>query len=199
MLNTFRHWRLALPLAFLFACASAQGQLKPPESSSSKGDLGTGLGAKRAPKPAAAEKKPAPETKPQTLDDVVQEIANCVLAGLPADWKLAQIEVIEVGRDSRQREFEAKYSYSGIDGKGAVFTPCDLREPARNVYKLNEALAPDKRNWSKATLVLSKEGKFELQYDYTKPDGDAGAPKPDATPPPKPAAAPDPNYDPTKK
>jgi hypothetical protein len=198
MLNTSRHWRLALPLALLFACASAQGQLKPP-SSSSKGDLGTGLGAKRAPKPAAAEKKPAPEAKPQTMDDVVQEIANCVLAGLPADWKLAQIEVIEVGRDSRQREFEAKYSYSGSDGKGAPFTPCDLREPARNVYKLNEALAPEKRNWSKATLVLSKEGKFELQYDYPKPDGDAVAPKQDAVRPAKPATAPDPNYDPTKK
>lgn len=189
-------WRLALPLAFLLACASAQAQLKPP-SGTSKGDVGTGLGAKRAPK--AAEAKPAPETKPQSLDDVVQEIANCVLAGLPADWKLAQIEVIEVGRDTRQREFEAKYSYSGSDGKGAVFTPCDLREPARNVYKLNEALAPDKRNWTKATLMLSREGKFELQYDYPKADGDGGSPRRDAGPAAKPAATPDPNYDPTKK
>jgi hypothetical protein len=199
MLKSTLFRRLALPLAFLLACASAQAQLKPPSSTTPKGDLGSGLGGKRAPKPAAAENKPAPETKPQTLDDVVQEIANCILAGLPAGWKLAQIEVIEVGRDAKQREFEAKYSYSGSDGKGAVFTPCDLREPARNVYKLNEALEPDKRNWTKATLVLSSEGKFELQYDYAKADSESGAPKRDAGATGKPTGAPDPNYDPTKK
>lgn len=194
---TFR-WRLALPLALLLACLNAQAQLKPPSSTPSKGDLGTGLGAKRTPKPAAAATKPAPEAKPQTMDDVVQDIANCVLAGLPAGWKLAQVEVIEVGRGAKQREFEAKYSYSGSDGKGATFTPCDLREPARNVYKLNEALAPDKRNWTKATLMLSSEGKFELQYDYPKAEGESGAARQDAAPAAKPAA-PDPTYDPTKK
>ncbi|MBS0337263.1 MAG: hypothetical protein JSS40_10715 [Proteobacteria bacterium] len=133
---------------------------------------------------------------------MVQEIANCVLAGLPPDWQLAQIEVTELSRDGKQREFEAKYLYTGKDGKGAAFTPCNLREPALNVYKLNAAMAPEKRNWIKATLVLSREGKFELQYDYQKKEGDAPAAssaQPAATPAQSPAPAPDPNYDPTKK
>ena len=96
----------------------------------------------------------------------------------------------EIGRDDRKREFEAKYSYAGKDGKNAAFTPCDPREPAQNVYKLNGVLEADKRNWIRATLFLSNEGKFELQYDYPKKEGEA-----DVTP----AAKPDPNYDPTKK
>ena len=50
------------------------------------------------------------------------------------------------------------------------------KEPALNVYKLNGALDPDKRNWIRATLVFSKDGKFELQYDYAPAkDGDKGA------------------------
>jgi hypothetical protein len=197
MPNRTRFPLSALSLAFLLACGTAHAQLKPP----TKSPLGGGLGSQRVPKPPAEPKAASP-------DEVVQNIANCVLAGLPPDWQLAQIEVTELSRDGKQREFEAKYLYTGKDGKGAGFTPCDLREPALNVYKLNAALDPEKRNWIKATLVLSREGKFELQYDYAKKDGDAqatpaptSAPAPASTPAqaPSPAPTPDPNYDPTRK
>lgn len=99
------------------------------------------------------------------------------MAGLPPDWTLAQVEVTELGRSDKQREFEATYSYKDGAGKAAPFVPCDPREPALNVYKLNGALAPAKRNWTRATLVLSKEGKFELQYDYTTRDAAKDAAK----------------------
>jgi cysteine desulfurase/selenocysteine lyase len=56
-------------------------------------------------------------------------------------------------------------------------------ERALNVYKLNAALEPAKRNWTRATLVLSKEGKFELQYDYAAKEADK-----DAKPAPAPEA-----------
>ena len=105
-----------------------------------------------------------------SAEEVVQEIANCVLGGLPPGWTLAQIEVREVGRNDKQRDFEAIYSYLDGAGKAAIFEPCDPREPALNVYKLNGALDPAKRDWIRATLVLSNEGKFELQYDYTAAD-----------------------------
>lgn len=169
----------ALPVAFMLACGGAHAQLKAPAKSQPKAPLGSGLSA-----PAAAA-EPAAEVKAPTADEVVQEIANCVLAGLPADWTLAQIDVIELARDGKQREFEAKYLFTGADGVGKPFAPCDLREPAMNVYKLNGALPPEKRNWIKATLVFSKEGKFELQYDYAKED----EAKPAETPAEKPAAA----------
>ena len=174
---------VALPVALLLACGAAHAQFKPPSKSQPRSPLGSGLGAQTTPKPPAEAKEP-------TTDTVVQDIANCVLAGLPPDWQLAQIEVTEIGRDGKQREFEAKYLYIGKDGKGTAFVPCDLREPALNVYKLNGALALDKRDWSKATLMLSKEGKFELQYDYPKTDADKD---------PAPAAAPETKQDPAKK
>lgn len=159
---------LALPLALALACGPAYAQLKPPAKSQPKAPLGSGLGTQSAPKPPAEEKAPSGDT-------IVQDIANCMLAGLPPNWKIAQVEVTEIGRDGKQREFEAKYAYVGADDKPVLYTPCDLREPALNVYKLNAALAPEKRNWIKATLVLSSEGKFELQYDYARQEGEAGA------------------------
>lgn len=200
MNKRLRTWSLALPLALLFAAGAAEAQLKAPTTTSPSkegmgGGLGSGLGAPAqpvtpapaaAPAPSApAASSPAPAAaapeKGQTGDEVVQEIANCVLAGLPADWKLAQVEVREIGRSDNQREFEAFYSFKDSAGKSATFTPCDQREPALNVYKLNGALEPAKRNWVRATLVLSSEGKFELSYDYLGKEGD----KPEA----KPAAA----------
>lgn len=182
---------LAFPIALVLGAGAAQAQLKapaktPPKEGQGSG-LGSGLGAHSAPPagpvsaPAAAAAAPAGE-KAKTADEVVQDIADCVLGSLPANWKLAQIEVREIGRTDKQREFEAFYTYQDSTGKAATFVPCDPREPALNVYKLNGALEPAKRNWKRATLVMSKEGKFEVQYDYT--DQDAGK---DA----KPAAAPD--------
>lgn len=189
MLNRTRLFLSALSATSLIAFGHAEAQLKEPSKSQSKGSLGSGLGSKSAAKPAAKPAAPA-ESKAQTPDEVVQEIANCVLAGLPQGWQVARVEVIEIGRDDRKREFEAKYSYSGKDGKSAVFAPCDPREPAQSVYKLNGVLEADKRNWTRATLLLTNEGKFELQYDYPKKEGEPGA---------APASKPDPNYDPTKK
>jgi hypothetical protein len=39
---------------------------------------------------------------------------------------------------------------------------------AQNVYKLNDFLEPDKRQWKVATLTFTSEGKFEIKYDYAK-------------------------------
>ncbi len=121
---------------------------------------------------------------------MVQDIANCLLETLPKDWKIARIEVIELSRDGKEREFEAKYFYAGADGKDKSFTPCDVREPAVNVYRLNRALEPAKRQWKKATLLLSSEGKFDLKYDYDKADPDQTAETPAKKATEKPAAKP---------
>lgn len=164
------------PLALLLACGAVHAQFKTPERSQPKDPLGSGLYAPAfapATLPATLPATPPAAQAPLSADAVVQEIANCVLAGLPADWTFAQIEVIELGRDNKQREFEAKYSYRGAADKAAPFAPCNPREPAMNVYKLNAALDVDKRDWIKATLAFSKEGKFELRYDYAKKDADS--------------------------
>ncbi len=168
---------LALAVSVLFCCGAAHAQFKPPTKLQPKDGLGSGIGSQVAP---VAPKPPASASEEKaSAENVVQDIANCVLAGLPPDWTLAQIEVTELGRTEKQREFEATYSFKDSKGKSGPFTPCDAREPALNVYKLNGALDPAKRNWIRATLVLSKEGKFELQYDY--PDKGEASQKPAAT------------------
>jgi hypothetical protein len=180
MMNRSRPAFLAVPVALLLACGVAQAQFKAPTKSQPKDGLGSGIGSQSIPvtpatPPASApggSAAPAQDDK-TSAEGVVQDIANCVLAGLPADWSLAQIEVRELGRTDKQREFEATYTYQNAAGKAAPFSPCDAREPALNVYKLNGALDPAKRNWVRATLVLSKEGKFELQYDYAEKTGDS--------------------------
>lgn len=187
-----RHSNYLLPclLALLLAAGGAQAQFKAPTKSQSKDALGSGIGSSSI--PAAPATPPAPAGAPasppggsstaQSAEVVVQAIADCILAGLPPDWTMAQIDVREIGRKDMERSFEAIYSYLDGEGKAGPFTPCDQREPALNVHKLNGGLEPSKRNWIRATLVFSKEGKFELQYDYAPTDaGKApGAPTPPA-------------------
>lgn len=161
----------ALPLALLLAAGSAHAQFKAQTKSR---DLGSGIspGTAANPVPPSATVYSVPSTgsdKPASAETVVQEIANCVLAGLPADWTMAQVDVREVSKE-KGGSFEAVYSYLDAEGKAGPFTPCDQKQPALNVYKLNSALDPSKRNWVRATLVFSKEGKFELQYDYPPKD-----------------------------
>ena len=103
---------------------------------------------------------------------MLQSIADCMLAGLPRGWTTAQVQVTELGADGKNREFEAKYFHTVAGGKPVAYIPCDPREPAMNVYRLNGALDADKRNWNRATLTLSSEGKFELKYDYPEPKKD---------------------------
>ncbi len=172
-----------LPFAFAMSAGAAHAQFKAPTKPQSNDPLGSGIASPLAPAaPAAGASAPAGDDK-SSAEAVVQQIADCVMQGLPPDWAKAQIDVREVGRTDTQRDFEAIYSYEDSAGKAGAFTPCDKREPAMNVYKLNGALEPAKRNWVRATLVLSKEGRFELQYDYAPNDAaasPAAAPAPAA-------------------
>ncbi len=185
MKKPFASVLFAAPLALLLAAGAAQAQFKAPDSSKPRDPLGSGSGlglslpsgsAPMAPSNTGAVPAPVAEGTPTSGELVVQEIANCMMAGLPTDWTMAQVDVREISRKDKVREFEAIYSYLDGEGKAGAFTPCDQKEPALNVYKLNGALDPDKRNWIRATIVFSKEGKFELQYDYaTGKDADKAA------------------------
>lgn len=188
---------LLVALGLALAAGGAHAQFKAPTKSQSKDALGSGIGstsvAPAAPAPAApaptapaptaqaggAAASPNPDDK-ESAESVVQKIADCILPGLPADWTKAQIDVREIARKDKERSFEAIYSYLDGEGKAGPFTPCDQKQPALDVYKLNGALEPSKRNWIRVTLVFSKEGKFELQYDYAPQEGDKPAAAPAA-------------------
>ena len=146
--------RRDLLLLLLCGAGPAFSQLKPPAQKPAAAPAATT-------KPAAA---PASTIKP---DEVVQNIARCMLANAPQDWRSATLEIKETGNSGRERAFEANYTWTDAAGKVQPLAPCNPQEPAVNLYRLNETLSPEKRQWTRAVLSLTKEGKFDIKYDYT--------------------------------
>jgi hypothetical protein len=130
---------LATLAALLVACAAfAQAPLKAPEEST-------------------------PGVK------AVEEIFACLAPGLTKDWRSATVEVIEIASTGNERQFEARYTFTDAsDATPRQFQPCDATSPAKRVHALNDFLEPEKRQWKRAILTFSSDGKFELKYDYTE-------------------------------
>ncbi len=137
--------------------ANAQEGLKPPVAQS---------------KPNAAtktEKKPAAEQDNPGVKEV-EKVFACVATGLPEGWRRAWVVVTELSGDDKERTLEGKFQYS-LDAAGANpvnLVPCNARDVAQRVYKLNDFLEPEKRQWKVATLIFTSDGKFEIKYDYVK-------------------------------
>jgi hypothetical protein len=120
---------------------------------------------------AAADGQKADEKQPKVDPKIVQDIFNCMAAGLPKDWKRTWVVVTELGAEGGTRRFEADFFYTvGADDlKGKPLQPCDTEQVAKNVYSLNQFLpAGEKRQWKQATLMFNSDGSFNLKYDYDK-------------------------------
>jgi hypothetical protein len=144
-------------VALLIASAQAQTTQEPG---------GTGLKPKPA---AAAQKKPAAEEENAGVK-AVEKIFGCVADGLPKEWRRAWVVVTELQQGDKERKFEGQFFYS-LDDAGKqplVLKPCDARQVAEGVYKLNDFLEYEKRGWKVATLIFTSDGKFEIKYDYVK-------------------------------
>jgi len=147
--------RLALAVLCAALAAAAQAQLKPPKEKPA-----TAAKTKAKAKPAAA--------KVDTR--VIEQILACLEPGLPQDWKKAWIVVTELDTDGATRKFEAQFFYATAmaDDKGEPLKPCDAEAVAKDVYRLNDSLKPEQRQWKAARLVITSEGDFELKYDYAR-------------------------------
>ena len=150
-------WLLLALAASVAAGVHAQTETKPaPAKPASKS------AAKSAQKPAAQEDSDGVKA--------VEKIFACVAEGLPKEWRRAWVIVSELSGDDKERSFEGKFFYS-LDAAGAkpvALVPCNARETAQGVYKLNDFLDYEKRGWKVATLVFTSDGKFEIKYDYAK-------------------------------
>ena len=78
--------------------------------------------------------------------------------------------MIEIASSGDERQFEAQYTYTRTleSTRRRGFQPCDATSPAKRVHALNDFLEPEKRQWKRAILTFSSDGKFELKYDYTE-------------------------------
>ena len=155
----------------------ALGQDKPTGPAAPKPSTATKSqsGSAKSQKPSAA-KPSAPAQSGMTAEEAsagvaaMEEIFACVSQGLPQGWERAWVTVTELSGDSKERTFEGRFQVS-LEASGDKrwdFVPCNSRQVAESVYRLNDFLAPEKRGWKVATLLFLRGGKFELKYDYTR-------------------------------
>jgi hypothetical protein len=106
---------------------------------------------------------------------VVDEVAQCLLAGLPPDWAVAEmrVELQKPGADTGNASYVMRRKLSG--GQFESFRPCDEKKAARALLDIRKSQSKERRNWTGARLVLRQEGSYDLTFDYAKP-----APKPGA-------------------
>jgi hypothetical protein len=109
----------------------------------------------------------AQEATPEETE-ALGKIAQCLAAGLPADW--AQAEMTVELRTPAAAEGEARYlvrrKLSG--GQYEPFRPCDYKVPARAMTDLRKIQPPERAGWTSARLVMFPDGKFEVKYEYPK-------------------------------
>jgi hypothetical protein len=112
----------------------------------------------------------APTHAQQPDAKTVQEIFDCLAAGLPKNWKKTWVVVSDLGAAGKERKYEGKFFYatSAADKVGKPLVTCDAQKVAKGIISLNAALAADKQRWKEARLTYTSDGKFNLAYDYGK-------------------------------
>ena len=149
----------------------AWGQDKPAAPSVSKPQAAKPK-ASSAPlqRPAAEPQQGSAAEADSAGSKAIEEIFACVAQGLPDGWQRAWVTVTELSGSREERTFEGRFQVS-LESTGETrwdFVPCNARSVAERVYGLNDFLEPEKRQWKVATLLFTRDGKFELKYDYTR-------------------------------
>ena len=98
----------------------------------------------------------------------VQGMLECLMQGLPEDWQRAEV-TIELPKPLAQTgDVQYVVVRSGAEDRPEPFTPCDVRKPPRTLLDTRKTQAPARRGWTRAQLVLQRDGKFGITYDYPK-------------------------------
>jgi hypothetical protein len=100
---------------------------------------------------------------------VLQQIGECLVAGLPADWREAEMYVTlkKAGAETGDARYTMIRSLSG--GQVENFLPCANKQPAKTFVTQIRKLQPqDKRGWTSARFTVYREGRFDLTFDYPK-------------------------------
>jgi hypothetical protein len=100
---------------------------------------------------------------------VLTGIAQCLVAGLPQDWRQAEMNVILPAPGAVGGEVNYRMSRS-LSGDLEPFQPCDARKPAQALVEMRKLQPPEVASWNAARLVIHRDGKFDLKYDYPKPN-----------------------------
>ncbi len=112
--------------------------------------------------PLHAQKQPDPKA--------VQEIFDCLAAGLPKAWQRAWVVVTEIADIGKSRRFESQsfYAESSTAMAGKPLNTCSAETVAKGVIALSAELPAEQRQWKEARITFTSDGKFNLHYDYGK-------------------------------
>jgi hypothetical protein len=112
----------------------------------------------------AQQQQPASEQETRLLGT----IAQCLIEGLPSDWQRAQVTV-ELATPGVPGG-AVRYLFSRVLSRDQLetFVPCDERKPAQTLMEIRALQAPERKGWKTARFVLTRDGKFDLTYDYPK-------------------------------
>lgn len=97
--------------------------------------------------------------------EVLSSIAQCLVAGLPQDWRRAEMNVMlpEPGADGGEVNYRVSRS---LDGSLEPFRPCDDHKPAQALVEMRKLQTQELARWNVARFVIYRDGKFDLKYDY---------------------------------
>ena len=97
---------------------------------------------------------------------IVGEVAQCLQAGLPPDWAVAEmrVELKKPGASSGDVAYVMRRRLSG--GEFETFRPCDEKTAARTLLQIRKSQPKDRAAWTGAKLTLRVEGTYDLTFDY---------------------------------
>ena len=100
---------------------------------------------------------------------VLGEVAACLQAGLPPDWRSAEmvVDLKKPGAETGEVRYLMRRSLSG--GQFEPFRPCDEKKAARALIEVRKTQAADRRNWTSARFVIRNDGTYDLTFDYPPP------------------------------
>jgi hypothetical protein len=138
-------------------CPAAFAQLKMPAQKPPAGETAK-------PRDSAQQQPGAPDPA------VIERMFGCMAPGLSKDWKKAWVVVTAANPGEVPGKFEIKtfYADDAADRAGQPLKPCGWDPFVEGFFELNQNLPEDRRAWKSARLTITREGKFELTYDYTK-------------------------------
>ena len=99
----------------------------------------------------------------------VADIVDCMVTGLPEDWRQATMEVnLEKPGDQTG---SVRYVFSREEGAVPTepFQPCDVKKPARTLIDLRQHQPAARQGWIGAQVTILRDGRFGIRYGFPKP------------------------------
>ena len=117
---------------------------------------------------AAPAQAPAGPTASEGETRAASSIVECMVAGLPEDWRIA---IMEINLDKPLDQTGAvRYLVGRGDATTATepFQPCDPKQPALTLIEARKLQPEARRGWIGARVTVFRDGRFGIRYGYPK-------------------------------